>query len=287
VAPASSFIVFKGARVTFVVKRWNGKRTKEKNKKCGIGCGRLPSYLVGAVSPVAQRCNRHWSFGLSIRWCNTLWSCFVLCASVSSRMGGTCALICVERGVGGIVVVTPVAVEVCILSWWSDRGNVGSERGSHAPVHRARSCPSYRREWVPWWGPPWLSALPEGSTCPSDEAEVYQEGQALPCLRCRSQARWKSFPTGRRGRALWWRHGVWARREASLSLERFSLVADTLLTPLVGYAYFWYSIVSLSDIILERYVFLRQQVWYGINMLPKLYSLFLTSYRSQIKKTQN
>jgi hypothetical protein len=59
VAPASPFIVFNGrARVTFVVKRWNGKKIKEKNKKGGLGCGRLPPYLVGSVSPVAQRCNR-------------------------------------------------------------------------------------------------------------------------------------------------------------------------------------------------------------------------------------
>jgi hypothetical protein len=32
-------------------------------------------------------------------------------------------------------------------------------------------------------------------------------GRALPCLRCRGWARQKLFPTGRRGQALWWRHG--------------------------------------------------------------------------------
>jgi hypothetical protein len=48
--PASPFIVLKGrARVTSVVKRWNGEKTKEKNKKGGLGRGCLPPYLVGAV----------------------------------------------------------------------------------------------------------------------------------------------------------------------------------------------------------------------------------------------
>jgi hypothetical protein len=51
-----------------------------------------------------------------------------------------------REGVGGIVVVTPVAVEVWMLSWWNDRGRVGLERGSHGPVHCARSCPSHRWE---------------------------------------------------------------------------------------------------------------------------------------------
>jgi hypothetical protein len=52
VAPASPFIVYKErAQVTFVVKRRN--REKMKEKKDGLGCGRLPSYPVGAVSPVA------------------------------------------------------------------------------------------------------------------------------------------------------------------------------------------------------------------------------------------
>jgi hypothetical protein len=30
---------------------------KEKNKKGGLRCGRLPPHPVGAVSPIAQRCN--------------------------------------------------------------------------------------------------------------------------------------------------------------------------------------------------------------------------------------
>jgi hypothetical protein len=49
-------------------------------------------------------------------------------------------------------------------------------------------------------GTPWLSALPEGSMRPSREAEVCQEGRALPCLRCSGRARRKLFPAGRRGR---------------------------------------------------------------------------------------
>jgi hypothetical protein len=50
-----------------------------------------------------------------------------LCASVPSRMGGLCPLICVERGLCGIVVVYPVAVEVWTSWWGNDRGHVGSE----------------------------------------------------------------------------------------------------------------------------------------------------------------
>jgi hypothetical protein len=65
-------------------------------------------------------------------------------------MGGTGAQIRVERRVGGIVAVIPVAVEVWISSWWNDQGHVGSERGSRAPVHYARSRLSHRQEWVPW-----------------------------------------------------------------------------------------------------------------------------------------
>jgi hypothetical protein len=39
------------------------------------------------------------------------------CASVPSRMGGACSRICIERELGSIVAVTPVAVEVWTLSW--------------------------------------------------------------------------------------------------------------------------------------------------------------------------
>jgi hypothetical protein len=95
------------------------------------------------------------------------------------RMGGTGAQICVERGLCGIVVVTPVVVELWMPSWWNDRGHAGSRRGSRAPVDYARSRLSHRREWVPRLGPPWLPVLPEGSTRPSGEAEVYRGVQAL------------------------------------------------------------------------------------------------------------
>jgi hypothetical protein len=49
------------------------------------------------------------------------------------------AWIYVERGLGGIVVVTPITVEVWLSSWWNDRGHVGSGRGSRAPVDCAWS----------------------------------------------------------------------------------------------------------------------------------------------------
>jgi hypothetical protein len=85
----------------------------------------------------------------------------------------------IERGLGGIVVVTPIAVEVCLASWWNDQGHVRSGCDSCAPVDCAWSRPSHRREWVPRFGPPWLAVLPEGSMCPSSEAEVSRGVQAL------------------------------------------------------------------------------------------------------------
>jgi hypothetical protein len=83
-----------------------------------------------------------------------LWPCFVLCASVPLRTGSIGARICIERVLGGIVVVTPAAIEVWMSSWWNDRGHVGLGHGSCAPVDCARSCPSHRREQVPWLGGP-------------------------------------------------------------------------------------------------------------------------------------
>jgi hypothetical protein len=59
------------------------------------------------------------------------------------------ARICVERGLAGIVIVTPVTIEVWMSSWWNDRGLVESGRGSRAPVDYAWSRPSYWWERVP------------------------------------------------------------------------------------------------------------------------------------------
>jgi hypothetical protein len=59
------------------------------------------------------------------------------------------AQICVERGLGGIVIGTPVAVAVCMSWWWNDRGHIESGCGSRAPIDYARSCSSHRWERVP------------------------------------------------------------------------------------------------------------------------------------------
>jgi hypothetical protein len=91
---------------------------------------------------------------------------------VPSRTGGTGAQICVKRGLGGIVAITTITVEIWMSSWWNDRGYVGSGRGSRAPVDCARSRPSHRRVRVPRLGGPCPPVLPEGSTCPSGEAGV-------------------------------------------------------------------------------------------------------------------
>jgi hypothetical protein len=60
------------------------------------------------------------------------------------------------------VVVTPVAVEIWMPSWWNDRGHIGLGRGSRAPVDYARSRLSYQREWVPRLGPPGAPRLARG-----------------------------------------------------------------------------------------------------------------------------
>jgi hypothetical protein len=83
-----------------------------------------------------------------------LWPCFVLCASVPLKTGDMGARICVERGLGGIVVVTLVAVEVWMSSWWNDQGQVGLGRSSCAPIDYARSRPSHWWEQVSWLGGP-------------------------------------------------------------------------------------------------------------------------------------
>jgi hypothetical protein len=177
--------------------KW-GKDKREKQKRWPRV--RLSSSLSGVNSfPCSAEHYGRWAFGLFIRWCNVLWPCFVLCASVPSRMDGTCARICVERGGRWHSCRYPRPVEVWTLSWWNDRCHVGSERGSRVPVHCAWSCPSHRREWALWWEPPWLPILSEGFTCPSGETELCQDGRALPCLRCMGRTRRKSFPTGRRG----------------------------------------------------------------------------------------
>jgi hypothetical protein len=51
-----------------------------------------------------------------------------------------------REGVGGIVAITPIYVEVWTLSRWNDYGHIGSERGSLAVVHCAWSCTSHRWE---------------------------------------------------------------------------------------------------------------------------------------------
>jgi hypothetical protein len=110
--------------------------------------------------PVAQRCNRH----------DLLASLSASAACYGHAL--SCASLCAERRLGGIVVVTPVAVEVWMSWWWNDRGHVGSGCGSRAPVECARSHPSHRWEQVPRLGAPWLPILPEGSTRPLGEAEA-------------------------------------------------------------------------------------------------------------------
>jgi hypothetical protein len=72
------------------------------------------------------------------------------------------AQICVEKGLGSIMVVTPIPIEVWMSWWWNDRGHVGSERGSRATVDYARSHLSHRRERVLRLGAPMAPRLARG-----------------------------------------------------------------------------------------------------------------------------
>jgi hypothetical protein len=72
------------------------------------------------------------------------------------------ARIYVEGGLGGIVVVIPVAVEVWMLSSWNDRGHVRLGRGSRTAVDYAWSHLSHRWERVPRLGAPVAPRLARG-----------------------------------------------------------------------------------------------------------------------------
>jgi hypothetical protein len=82
---------------------------------------------------------------------------------VPLRTGGLGTRICVERGLGGIVVITPVIVEVWMSSLLNDRDHVGSGHGHVRPIGRS-GCRG--------WGSSWFIILSEGSTCPSSKTEV-------------------------------------------------------------------------------------------------------------------
>jgi hypothetical protein len=106
---------------------------KEKNQKMasGVAVFLLIQWEQFSYSAEIQQALL---FCLSICWCCMLWPCLVLCASVPLRTGDMGTRICIERGLGGIVVITPIAVEVWLSSWWNDRGHVGSGHGSCASV---------------------------------------------------------------------------------------------------------------------------------------------------------
>jgi hypothetical protein len=164
---------------------------KEKNKKGGLRRDRLPPYPAGAVSPVAQRYNRCWSFDLSVCWCYMLWPRFVLCASVPSKTGRTGAWICVERGFRWYGGHYPIAVEIWMPSRWNDRGHVGSGSGSRAPIDCARSRLSHQQEWVPRLGAPRAPRLARGL-----HASLGQGGK----MPRRSDALMTSWGLGRDGK---------------------------------------------------------------------------------------
>jgi hypothetical protein len=82
------------------------------------------------------------------------------------------ARICVERWLGGIVVVTPVFVEV----WSRCGGMTGVMLDQSVILVLLLTVHSHVRpiggSGCRGLGGPWLAVLLEGSTCPLDEAEV-------------------------------------------------------------------------------------------------------------------
>jgi hypothetical protein len=60
------------------------------------------------------------------------------------------------------VVITLVAVEVWISSWWNDRGHVGLGHDSRATIDCSRSCRSHQGERVPRLGAPMAPCLARG-----------------------------------------------------------------------------------------------------------------------------
>jgi hypothetical protein len=108
------------------------------------------------------------------------------------------AQICVERGLGGIVIITPIAIELWMSSWWNDQGHVESGCGSHAPVDYARSCPSHRWEWVPRLGVPVAHHLARGLRVSIERGGCKLRGSGAFDDAVGDRARWRNVTRGAR-----------------------------------------------------------------------------------------
>jgi hypothetical protein len=74
------------------------------------------------------------------------------------------------------VVVTLVAVEVWMSSWWNGQGHVGSGRGSRAPIDCAWSHLSHQWERVPQLGVPVAHRLARRSHVSLERGESRPRG---------------------------------------------------------------------------------------------------------------
>jgi hypothetical protein len=147
----------------------------------------------------------------------------------TSDMG---AWICIEWGLGGIVAVTPVALEIWMPSWWNNWGSCWIRAWFQCSywLCTVTSVPSV--EAGDTVGGPWLTVLPEGSTCPLGEVEVSWGGRALwwyhrgsgEAEKCRSRR--PSHPRRLRKARVGW------------SLSFVPQVTD-MLSALLGGRFYW------------------------------------------------
>jgi hypothetical protein len=183
VAPASPFIISKGrAWVTFMVKKVKWEKDEREKQK------RWPRvWSSSSLSSVNS-----FSCSAETLWVLSFWPLHLLAQRAVAMLRPVCFCAVEDgwymhpdlrrEGVGGIVAVTLVTIEVWTSSWWNDRGHVGSERGSRVSVHYARSCQSHQWEWVPWLGAPMAPRLARGLHVSLGRGRSMPRGSGAPVL---------------------------------------------------------------------------------------------------------
>jgi hypothetical protein len=152
-----------------------------------------------------------------------LWPCFDLCAFLPSRMGGSCARICVESGVCGIVAVTPIAIEVWTSWWWNDRGHVWIRAGfpRSCSLRTVMSVPSAGMDAMV--GAPMASHLTIGLHASLRRGRSTPRGLGAPALMLHGSGEAEIAPNRAQGSsALMTSWGSGEAEAAALSLGRFS-----------------------------------------------------------------
>jgi hypothetical protein len=126
-------------------------------------------------------------------------------------------------------------------SWWNDRGHVRSERGSHAPVHYARSRLSHRQEWVPWLGAPVAPRLSRGLHVSLEQGRSMPRGSGAPVLTLSGPGKAEIVPDRAQGSSVLMTS--WGSGEAEGSASGTYLTQD--LSARLGQDEGWLS--ALSD----------------------------------------